>query len=297
MQHNFAIGLAFIAVLIIWSTTPLAIQWSSSDGPMTSAFLRMMIGMLFTLALLLLLRERLPTQRAALRVYAFSGVVIYLNMSLFYLAAQLIPSGWIAVLFGLSPLLTGLFASLVEPESRLNSTKIFGLLLGVCGLYLVFSAGISVRDASIAGVIMTLLATLIAAASSVVTRQLVKPLEISGRQITCGSLIVAVPLFAVTMLLSESGTGFAMSERALASTLYLGLIGSGIGFSLYYYLLKHVSASRISLITLITPITGLSIGNWFNNEPLLGEIWLGAALVCTGLLIYQFKPRLGLRRL
>ncbi|MFT5572452.1 MAG: drug/metabolite transporter (DMT)-like permease [Cryomorphaceae bacterium] len=294
---KFSVPLAFLVVLMIWSTTPLAIQWSSAGAPMASALLRMTIGMLFTLSIITAMRIKLPTGPAERRVYAFSGMVIYINMSLFYMAAQLIPSGWIAVLFGLSPLLTGLFASFVEPESRLTPSKVFGLLLGVMGLYLVFAAGASLEEASMKGVVLTLIATVVASSSSVITRQLVKPLDISGMQITAGSLIVAVPLFAITVWFVEPTFTFNFSQKALASTLYLGFIGTGVGFTLYYFLLKRMSASRISLITLITPISGLSVGSWLNGEPLLGEIWMGAALVCTGLLIYEFKPRLGLRKL
>ena len=78
-------------------------------------------------------------------------------MSLFYLAAQHIPSGWIAVLFGLSPLLTGLFSAIVEPESKLTPIRIAGILLGFGGLYLVFSAGLNVAEASLLGIALTVL--------------------------------------------------------------------------------------------------------------------------------------------
>jgi drug/metabolite transporter (DMT)-like permease len=218
-------------------------------------------------------------------------------MSLFYAAAQLIPSGWIAVLFGLSPLATGLFSAIVEPETELTVARVSGLLLGLGGLYLVFSAGLNVADASIEGVAMTLIAVLISSATSVITRQLVKDLVIPGMQITTGSLIVAIPFFIVAVLLLEPGLNFNFSDKAWSAILYLGLIGTGVGFTLYYYLLKHVSASRIALITLVTPISALSVGSWLNNEPLVAEVWMGAALVCVGLLLYQFTPKLGLRKL
>jgi len=83
----------------------------------------------------------------------------------------------------------------------------------------------------------------------------------------------------------------------MTAIFYLGLIGTGVGFTLYYYLLKRVSASRIALITLVTPITALTVGSWFNNEVLVPEVWMGASLVCAGLLLYEFKPKLGLRKL
>lgn len=294
---NVAVPIAFLMVLFIWSTTPLAIQWSSVGAPMSSAFLRMLIGVLFCISTLALMSTGLPLHKGARRLYLVGGASIFVVMSLFYSAAQLIPSGWIAVIFGLSPIATGLFSSFVEPEARLTPTRILGLMLGFSGLYLVFSAGLDIQEASLLGVILTLLATLTSSATSVISRQLVKNMALSGMQITSGSLLVAIPFFAIAAVVLEPELSIDQSSRALSSIAYLGLIGTGIGFTLYYYLLKRVSASRISLITLITPISALSVGSWLNNEPLVSEVWLGAGLVCIGLLLYEFKPRLGLRKL
>ncbi|MFT6408480.1 MAG: drug/metabolite transporter (DMT)-like permease [Arenicella sp.] len=294
---RLAIPASFVLVLIIWTTTPLAIKWSSVGAPMTSALLRMLIGVVFCGSLVIFMSSKFRVDAAARKVYLVGGLSIFVCMSLFYAAAQLIPSGWIAVLFGLSPLATGLFSAIVEPETELTVARVSGLLLGLGGLYLVFSAGLNVADASIEGVAMTLIAVLISSATSVITRQLVKDLVIPGMQITTGSLIVAIPFFIVAVLLLEPGLNFNFSDKAWSAILYLGLIGTGVGFTLYYYLLKHVSASRIALITLVTPISALSVGSWLNNEPLVAEVWMGAALVCVGLLLYQFTPKLGLRKL
>lgn len=290
------IAFAFLAVLIIWSTTPLAIQWSSQGAPITSALARMIIGVLFCFASLGLMSSKLPMDAASRKVYVVGGLSIFSAMSLFYMAAQLIPSGWVAVLFGLSPLATGIFSAMVEPESRLTPSRIIGLLLGFSGLYMVFSAGLNVQDASVNGVILVVIALIISSATSVITRQLVKPLSISGMQITTGSILVAIPFFMLAAWLTEP-VFHGFSGKALLSILYLGVIGSGVGFTMYYFLLKHTSANRVALTTLITPICALSLGSWLNNEPIVAEVWLGAGLVCIGLLLYEFKPKLGLRRL
>ena len=305
--NKLTIPLAFIAVLVIWTTTPLAIKWSSVGAPMTSASLRMVIGLVFCGSIMLLMSwgfifkdnkpQALQMDAIALKVYLVGGLSIFICMSLFYAAAQLIPSGWIAVLFGLSPLTTGLFTAMVEPENKLTISRIIGLSLGLAGLYLVFSAGLSFEDASIEGVVFVLIAVIISSGSSVITRQLVKGITLPGMQITTGSLILALPCFIVSVLIQEPELDFNFTEKAWKAIVYLGLIGTGVGFTAYYYLLKHVSANRIALITLITPISALSVGSWLNNEPLLPEVWMGAALVCVGLLMYEFKPKLGLRRL
>ena len=290
--------LAFVAVLVIWSTTPLMIKWSVAEAPMSSAFLRMLIGFMFSVVVLGLIRGSLPLIRPALILYIFSGLSIFTGMTLFYQAALYVPSGWIAVLFGLSPLLTGIFSAMVEPDSKLTRIRLCGILLGFAGLYLVFSAGLNLADASLVGIVYCLLGTTLSSATSVVTRQLVKKTNLSGIQTTTGSIMVALPFFAIAAYATAQGNPIeTMSNKALLSTLYLGLIGTGIGFSLYYYLLKNMTANRVALITLVTPIAALMIGSWVDNEPLIAEVWLGACLVCAGLLIYEFKPKFGLRKL
>ena len=295
-QHVYT-ALAFLAVLIIWSSTPLAISWSSEGAPATSVSLRMLIGTGFCFCFLLLSRQNVPLHRGAVVLYLVGGLSMFVAMSMFYAAAQEIPSGWIAVMFGISPILTGFFSSFIEPESKLTPTRLVGLCLGLGGLYLVFSVGINFADASIAGVLYTLGATVISAASSVTSRYLIRSQSLSGMQLNIGSLLVALPFFTLTMLITEPELQFDFSQRAWAGILYLGFIGTGIGFTLYYFLLKRVSAARISLITLVTPIVALSLGSWLNNEPIVSEVWLGAVLVCCGLVLYEFKPKLGLRRM
>lgn len=294
---SLAIPVSFAIVLVIWTTTPMAIQWSSAGAPMTSALLRMLIGVVFCGSAVIFMTSKFRTDSAAKKVYLVGGVSIFVCMSLFYAAAQQIPSGWIAVLFGLSPLATGLFSALVEPETKLTPSRILGLILGLAGLYLVFSAGLNFADASIEGVVLTLVAVLLSSGTSVITRQLVKDLDLPGMQITTGSLIVAIPFFAIAMLILEQELNFNFTQKAWNAVFYLGVIGTGVGFTLYYYLLKHVTASRISLITLVTPISALSVGSWLNNEPIVPEVWMGASLVCIGLLLYEFKPKLGLGKL
>ena len=65
-------------------------------------------------------------------------------------------------------------------------------------------------------------------------------------------------------------------------------MGSIVGFVSYYYLLSHLRASTVALITLITPVTALLIGHTFNNEALTSLIWFGAVLVLFGLTLHQW---------
>ena len=309
ISHSLKLTLTFLTVIIIWSFTPLAIKWSAGDAPLVSLLIRILIGVFCCMGLLALTKTKISLGFQERRLYLVCGISIYLPMSLIYLASQHIPSGWIAVVFGLSPLITGVFSLLVEPEDRLTASRTLGLLLGIAGLYLVFSASLSFEESSIKGMALVLSAVTISSASSVLTRYLAKNMSIQGMQTTIGGLLVAIPCFAITAWVNHTSgdSGFAIlsfdnflssfGQREWISIVFLGVIGTGVGFSLYYYLLKEVSANRVSLITLITPITALAVGSWFNNEPLVPQVWIGAALVCTGLLLYEFKPKFGMRKL
>lgn len=296
-MKNLKIPIAFLTVIAIWTSTPLAIQWSSGGAPLTSVLLRMMIGIIFCLCMMAIMKTKLPFNADARKLYLVGGLSIYGSMALVYMAAQTIPSGWISIVFGLSPLITGVIAAFVEPSSRLTTVRIVGILLGLSGLVLVFQAGLTVSGDTIFGIAMLLISVFISAGSSVIIRQLSHNNTLLPMQTTVGSLFVAIPLFTVTALLFEPITEITYSSRALISILYLGLVGTGVGFTLYYYLLKNMAASKVAMIMLVTPITALLLGNLLNNEPVIREVWIGAILVCTGLLLYEHKPRFGLRKL
>ena len=296
-MSKFSVPTAFLCVILIWSTTPLAVQWSTGNAPITSAFFRMLIGVIFCGGLMAISKAPLPLDRLALRLYLVSGLSIFAGMSLIYWAAQSIPSGWIAVLFGLSPLFTGLFSVFVEPETRLTFSRGLGIMLGLFGLFLVFKAGLSINANTFKGVLLMFISVIVASSSSVLIRHLAASRKLTGRQITTGGLLVAIPIFAVAALIVDPIGAVDFSNKALISIVYLGLIGTGVGFTLYYFLLNNTSANNVSLVTLVTPITALLLGSWLNNEAVIPNVWLGGICVVIGLLLYQYKPRLGLKKL
>ena len=61
-----------------------------------------------------------------------------------------------------------------------------------------------------------------------------------------------------------------------------------IGFALFFYILNHVSASHVSLITLVTPVMALLLGRYLNDEPLTVEIVVGALMILADLALYEF---------
>lgn len=286
---------AYLGVVLIWATTPLAIQWSG-EGPgfLFGVAARMAIGAVLALGLAHLAGVRV-WRRDALGTYAVVGTGIYGAMLSTYWAAQQIPSGWISVIFGLTPIATGAMAALWLPGQGLTRLRLAGALLGAGGLAAIFGDGASAHGQVSLGIAAVLLASLIHATSAVWTKRL--GAHVTPLAMVAGGLAFAAPALVATWAVFDGVWPASLPERALLSILYLGVIGSVIGFSLYYYVLGRVDATRVALITLVTPVAALLLGHVLNDEPLTISVIAGAGLVIAGLGVFELGDRLARLRM
>ncbi len=278
---------AFISVILIWSTTPLAIKWSALGiGFSFAVFSRMVLGTLLCVLLMAALRVRFPLHRKARLSYVASGLSMFGAMSLTYWSAQYVSSGMISVLFGLSPLITSLGAALWLKEEAITPSKVAGMLLGVLGLALVFRGGLGLGDGVVAGVAALFTAVVVQSLGLVWIKRIGD--DSPPLATTLGSLIVSLPLYFSAWWLADGHLPAVWPERALAATVYLSLFGSVFGFVLYYYMIKHMEAGRIALIALVTPVLALLLGHGLNDEAVLPQVWLGTASIILGLCLHRW---------
>jgi len=280
-----ALALAYLSVMLIWATTPLAIQWGALDAGFTfAAGARMAIGMLCALLVLGLWRVSLPLHRRALLSYACAGIGQFATMLGVYWAAQRIDSGLMSVIFGLSPLVTSLLASLWLGEQLLNLPRLLGMLLGLGGLAVIFGDGaLLLEPGALAGIAVLLVGVLLNAATLVGLKYIAD--DSPPLATTTGALLVATPLFLLAWWLDGAAWPAALSWRGGLSIAYLGVFGSVLGFAMYYFIVRHLASERVALILVITPVAALLVGRQFNGEALPAQVWLGAALISLGLML------------
>lgn len=282
-----SVPLSYISVILIWTTTPLAIKWSSEGtGFVFAVSSRMLLGAVLAMLLTVLMRLDIPWHKSAIKTYLFSGLGIAISMMFVYWAAQYIPSGWISLIFGLSPIITGLLMFAVHGENEFTKDKLFGLFLGLAGLAVIFTTGFALSAKALMGLFAVLLSTVIYSFTAIKVQQ--HNDGIPALTITAAGLMFAVPVYSVSWYLMDGELPETIASRAGMSIIYLALFGSVIGFALFFYILKHVSASRVSLITLVTPVTALLLGRYLNDEPLTVQIMTGAMMILMGLASYEF---------
>ena len=286
---------AYLGVIIIWSTTPLAILWSSEEvGFVFGVTSRMLVGAVLALIVAALLGSGLKWHRRALLAYIASAIGIYGGMISVYWAAQFIPTGWISVIFGLSPLFTALMAQLWLEGEKLTRSRLLGMLTGLLGLAIIFGSSFSLNNQAALGVLGMLVSVSIHCASAVWIKRI--DANVPAIVMTSGGLLFAAPLFLLTWFFAGAELPAELSTRTLGAIAYLALLGSVLGFALYYYVLSKVEATKVALLTLITPLVALGLGHFFNNEPLTLNIVAGSLLILSGLAVFEFSSQAGIIR-
>jgi drug/metabolite transporter (DMT)-like permease len=282
------VSIAYLAVLLIWSTTPLGIVWSSeSINPSLAVLLRMLIALILAGLVIKVRNINSPWHKQVLTLYTYSALGIFAGMLCSYLASTYLSSGIISVVFGLSPVISALLAKKILAEPNISGIRKISMALSLVGLAVVCSNNFNLVDDSIYGVIFILLAVFFFSLSSVLVKSV--SLAIHPLATTVGALTVTTPLFLMSWLLLDGSLPVdTWQAKSLWATLYLGIFGSLIGFYAYFTVLQKLSASNVTLITLITPVVALTLGAVLNGEVINNKLIIGAFMILLGLSIYHF---------
>lgn len=287
--------IAYALVVIIWSTTPLAIQLSNDSLTfMSSVTLRMMLALVVAMPILLLMNRRLFNEPGDWKVYLAASIAIFPNMPVVYWSAQYIPSGLIAVVFGMSPFITGVISMLILKDNPFTPMRLLGLSMALVGLVFIFYDQLAFGEHAVWGVLGILSSCVMFGFSSICLKKLNRRVNTMAQ--TTGSLLFAVPGLVLTWVVMGEPVPATLSTTSMWATLYLSTLGSVVGFSLFYYILHHLTASTVSLITLMTPVMALMIGATFNDELFSPHLLQGAGLIVAALVLYQGLGINSLRR-
>ena len=287
---------AYLSIILIWSTTPLAIQWSvTGDSFLFPVMARMAIGLAICMLLLAILRVRMPWHRDARMTYLAAGLGIFGTMICVYWGARYISSGLVALLFGLTPIFTSIAAAFWLDERSFSFSKVIGTILGLLGLAAIFGSGLELGEHALAGIVVVLVAVVLQSLSLVWVKRI--GATVPAMAVTSGALMIVAPLFLLSWALFDGTLPLSVAPRAGWSIIYLGVFGSVLGFNFYFYVIKRMEAGQIALITLITPVSALLLGQFLNGEKIQHGVWLGAACILCGLLSHQWQIlSSGLRR-
>ena len=222
-----------------------------------------------------------PRDRATwLRLLALGigGNALYLGLS--YIALQHLSAGMGSIIASTNPLLLALVAPalLGEPLTR---RKLIGLLLGFSGVVLAMWVRAGTQTARISDVLLSSTGVLAFIASNVVYKRMrTRPhvVVLNGAQ-----LFLAGAVLIPAALLREGPPHIVWTAPLVWSFVYLVLVLSVGASMLWFWILHHGEASRVSAYFFLTPVFGLLLGALLLGERLVPLDGLALLVIATGL--------------
>lgn len=284
------VAIAYIFVVLIWATTPLAVKWSNDSLSFISAIsLRMVIALLICSAILAILRRPLVQDKKDWMAFCAVALGFFPTMALCYWSAQHIPSGLVSILFGFYPFMAGFFSLFILKENIFNRRRTIALTIAVTGLIIINADQLLQADSGLEGVLICLLAVVLFGLSSVWLKKI--GANIDPIRQTTGGLLVSLPGFFLTWFFIDGHLPVDIGLKSALSVGYLSLAGTVLGGTAFFYVIQRCSISSVGLITLSTPIMAMILSIHFEGEHFSDQALVGISLVIASLGIYQKAER------
>ncbi len=288
MRHLPSRGpsLVFAALCFIWGSTWLGIKIGLEFlPPFLFAGIRFATATIVLFVLAKMLHAHIPTDRSSWMVMLFLGIFqISLPYGLVFWGEQYISSGLSAVLFATLPFFVVIFAHILSDE-KLTRIKALGVMLSFAGLVAIFwrditTAQILGAQSSLYGSLAVVGSAASGGVANVVGKRYAEKVDLATNVLV--QHLIGMAALTFLGLAVESRSSLEFTPVAVAAVLYLGIVGSALGFIGLYWLLKKTTATNVSLVTFITPILALVLGWVVLQEIPDPNVFAGAALILAG---------------
>lgn len=256
---------------------------------------RLGIGALLLGIVLAVARQPLPRDP---KTYGHLAVMALINIvipfTLITWGEQSIDSALAAILNSTVPLFTIVLAAAVFTDEAITVNRLVGLLVGFGGVVIVTSRSLGgASESSVLGELAMIGSSISYAMGNVYARKMVhglRPMVPAFFQVFIAFLVTAT-----IALLTEDPLGVALTPDAAFAVVWLGILGSGLAYLVFFRLLRDWGSTRTSLVAYLLPIVGIGLGFVVLGEAIDARIILGTALIIGG--VGLVNGRRGSRRL
>jgi len=277
MRPQDAIELVLLSLL--WGAAYLFMRAAvPAFGPAPLVVTRLALAAVMLLPVLVL-RGGLPALRAHPRQLLLLGVPFTaLPFLLLAFASLHITAGLVAVLNATAPLFAALVTHYALKE-RLGPWRAWGLVVGFGGVALLMWGSASFKSGDgLLAVAAVLVTSMLWGLGATYTRKHLAGVD--SMVITVGSLLAAS--LALAPLAWATWPSQAPGARAWAEVAFLGVASSGLGFLMYFRLLRRIGPVRAMSVTFLNPVVAMIAGVFYLGEGVTLQMVAGGAVVLLG---------------
>ena len=282
----------YATVVLIWGSTWLAVRYQIGPvSPEVSIAYRM--GSAALLVFLLGVIKQLPF-RYGVRQHGLmmvQGALLFsLNFFCFYLAAESIITGVIAVIFSTASAMTLLLNCLIS--QRLPPVQIaVGAMLGILGVGLIFSGELSPTSGQLSvatGLLYSICGTFCFSMGTIVSARIRTPDQPPLTNVAW-AMTYGTGLLCILALARGNVFTFDPSPAYILSLAYLSLFGSVIAFTAYFALLRHIRPEQAAYATVLFPVVALTLSTLFEGYQWTMTAGIGVGITLFGNVLINWR--------
>lgn len=290
---------AFAALYLIWGSTYLGILFAiQSIPPFLMAGSRFLIAGLIMFAIART-QGPLRSTSAEWRTSLIVGACLLLGGNGgVTLSEKFIESGLASLIVATVPIYITLLGWLFGMTPRPGPIVWLGLAGGFLGVAMLMGPALRFSGGShpAIGMSILLIGSFLWSAGSLYSRTAKhssSPFFAAAQQMFCGGvLLMLVGLFAGEPKKFHPESVTALSLGAFA---YLVLIGAIVGYTAYFWLLRHCDPAKVATYAYVNPIVAVLLGALFAHETVTLRTLLAAALIIGSvaliITVQQFKTK------
>ncbi|MGB9694550.1 MAG: DMT family transporter [Caldisericaceae bacterium] len=281
-NKSFLVNASLVGLFFIWANAYTLIKIAGRDlSPTSIAMARFFIVFPFLFFFPSLYRIFRVDKRDILKIILI-GILIVPSYHLFLNNAETMINASVAALVaGFSPVLTGIFSSLILKE-KLGEKRIFGFAVSVIGvLVLTYGISASFQVKNSLGVLLSLSSVTSWALSTVLSKSLYdkyRPLDVTVWAIFIGTLLLV--FFLRPQNVYEI---MHMSAQSLFAIIYLGFLCILLGYGVWFKALEFKEATSTGAFVYLNPIIGSLSGVIFLQEKINFVMLIGGLVIILGL--------------
>jgi drug/metabolite transporter (DMT)-like permease len=267
----------FSALGLIWGSSFLLMAIGlDSFRPGLVTLLRLVSASVFFASLPAVRRTRIDREDWP-RLSALAFTWAALPFTLFPIAQQWIDSGVAGMLNGTTPIFAAIITAMLL-RSLPGRLQMLGVIFGFLGVVLITMPTADNGGSALLGIFLGLVASASYGLSITISVPLLQrygTLPVMGRMMWVGTIIVA-PYGLLTL----GDSTFTWS--ALAATLAVGLVGTGLAFILAGKLAGRVGSTRGAFVAYVIPVVALALGALVRQEQVAPLALAGVVMVLFG---------------
>lgn len=284
-KSKFIYPLIILGQLIAGGTFPIAKIALESFDPFTLAFTRFLIASIVMLVFAKSTGRLHPIERADWgKLFLIGLLAVPLNQLLFLYGLKYTTAGRSALYYGATPVFVFLMA-LWYLKERATVQKIVGILISFVGVAIILRAGRFDADILL-GDILVILAVIAWAAYTILGKPLIR--KYGALTVTAWALTVG------TLQYLPFGAYFAarfdytsVSVSGWLSLLYIAVLTSVIAYTIWYWALGRMEASKLAIFQNLQPIIAAALAVLLVGESLGVDFYVGGILVVAGVFLTQ----------